>query len=154
PLLSSVSLFCNAQPAAIAAHDGLAATIQTGDWVKLEHEPSVRLAPDYYRAVSEALRRSEGPSWTEGRLRVLVVSPLAGGSYSIAQFARRGLEKAGCDAELLDLGPFHSSMNHLRESLRLTTVQRRMEEQFERLLCEFVYWRIRQLEPELVLFLA
>jgi len=52
------------------------------------------------------------------------------------------------------MSPFTKASQYVRESLAKTTVQLGMERIFERFLCQFVYWKVRQLQPELVFFIA
>ncbi len=152
-ILSETVLLCDAPPAAVVTCDALDSARDTGAYHVIPHEPSVRLSPEYYAAVKSQVARGI-PSLQDSPLRVLVVSPVLGGSWPIARYAASGLEQAGCKADFLDLSPFRTSMQYLQESLKNTTLQEGMAGLFERLLCEFVYCKVRQLRPELVLFLA
>lgn len=76
--------------------------------VLLRHGPSL---------LRDARGLREIYAWTAGRvalrglrLRVLVVSPLAGGSYPITAYCARALAELGHDVRTLDLAPFASGM--------------------------------------------
>ncbi len=153
PVLANATLVCAAAPVSVAAIDAVADAISAGALAVISHEPCLRLAPDYYAAVRASLRKGV-PESRGTRFRVLVVSPALGGSLPIARYAARGLEQNGCESLLLDLSPFGSALRYLDDSLKNTTVQTGMTELFQRFLCELVYWKVKQLQPDLVFFIA
>jgi len=77
----------------------------------LAHAPSLLRADGLHRALYERLIARSGSSGL--RLRILVVSPIAGGSLPIARYATRALARLGHETRLLDLSAFHNSLNEL-----------------------------------------
>lgn len=152
-ILSNVTLLCGAPPASVATVDAVAEAALSGALGVISHEPSVRLAAEYYAAVQASLQRPF-PDAKADRLRILVVSPAFGGSLPVARHASKGLEENGCETLFLDMSPFSSASRYIHDSLMNTTVQAGMEGLFERFLCEFVYWKVKQLQPELTFFIA
>lgn len=105
--------------------------VETGDRperaegsVVLSYAPLRLLGGERY---AEAVRRCErAVAPRVGRLRVLVVTPLYGGSHPIALHAHRALGALGHDAQLLDLAEFLPAFQKLagfgaRESRRRAT---------------------------------
>src|SRR5262249_53332607 len=56
----------------------------------IPHPPSLQCAPEYYAALARELERRQ-PLRVAGKLRVLIVSPLYGGSLPTARYAARAL---------------------------------------------------------------
>ncbi len=117
----------------------------------LAYPPSRRLFPQLYRRLAAFLA---GESKNPGPLRVLVVSPLYGGSYPIARYATRAFRQLGHDAELLDLAPFHPGYQVLNQITNNRKAASRLHQDLERLLGEVVLTRVRDFAPDLVFFLA
>lgn len=77
----------------------------------LQHAPSTLRADGVHRALFERLVGRTGA--TGLRLRILVVSPIAGGSLPIARYATRALGALGHEVRLLDLSTFHDGLTGL-----------------------------------------
>lgn len=87
-----------------APEDDSADGAASGRSCVLAHAPSLLRADGRHRALHERLRLATAASGL--RLRILVVSPIAGGSLPIARYATRALASLGHDTRLLDLSGF------------------------------------------------
>jgi spore maturation protein CgeB len=74
----------------------------------LAHAPSLLCRDGCHRALHERLLAATVSSGL--RLRILVVSPIAGGSLPIARYATRALASLGHDVRLLDLSGFTGTL--------------------------------------------
>jgi len=100
PLLERIEACDGSEPVAAIAGDARARV--------LAHAPSLLGRDGRHRALEERLRTA-----TAGlglRLRILVVSPIAGGSLPIARYATRALEGLGHEVRLLDLSGFAGAL--------------------------------------------
>ena len=77
----------------------------------LSHAPSLLRSDGLHRRVFERLLARAASSGV--RLRIMVVSPIAGGSLPIAGYAARALTRLGHEVQLLDLSEFKASLGHL-----------------------------------------
>ncbi|MBY0280518.1 glycosyltransferase [Candidatus Binatia bacterium] len=118
----------------------------------LQHAPSALRADGSHRQLFERL---VGRSAATGlRLRVLVVSPIAGGSLPIARYATRALRALGHEVRLLDLSRFHDGLAGLASfgARRVRTAE------LESALCNVVGMGVaaaaESFAPDLVLALA
>jgi spore maturation protein CgeB len=152
-VLLSATILCDAPAAAPLACETIAAALVSDRCSIVVHEPSTRIAPEYYASVVAQLRRRIAHA-PDTRLKVAVVSPIFGGSLPIARFTASALRQIGCDATLLDVSSFSPGYRLFEDSLKDTVFQPGMLELLHRLLCEWVYCRLRQVQPDLVLFLA
>lgn len=152
-LLARATILCGRPPGALSTVDEAAEAAAAGSWSLVSHDPSVRLNPGYYETVKMHLLHGRGRSFGSP-LKVLVVTPIQGGSYPIAHYAAKGLEKNGCEIQILDMAPFRDASRCIEGSLRNTTVQPRISGLLEGVLLEFVYWKAKELQPDLVFFLA
>jgi spore maturation protein CgeB len=117
----------------------------------LEHGPSRRLAPDLHRRLADFLSGAEG---TPGPLKILVVSPLYGGSLPIARYAARGFRKSGHDAELLDFSPFYGGHQALAGMTKDQGRLNRLTHDWLKFLGEILLGKVRERRPDLVFCLA
>jgi spore maturation protein CgeB len=117
----------------------------------LEHGPSRRLAPDLYGRVADFLAGAEG---TSRPLRILVVSPLYGGSLPVARYTARGFKKLGHDAELLDFSPFYGGHQALASITRDQGRLNRLTHDWLKFLGEILLGKVREVRPDLVFCLA
>jgi spore maturation protein CgeB len=118
----------------------------------LPHGPSLLRAGESLRAPKEriagrALARSL-------RLRVLVVSPLAGGSHPIAGSCARALAELGHAVTYLDLAAFAPGMPAIGSFSPDRAARRRLEETYCRFLGEGILAAVDTVQPDLVLALA
>jgi spore maturation protein CgeB len=88
------------------------------------------------------------------RLKILVVSPVYGGSHPIAGFAARALADLGHSVTLLDVGPFAAGLRHLPAFGARGAAQHELERAFVDVLAAGVARRIEHDGPDLVLALA
>ncbi len=123
-----------------------------GAAVLLRHAPSLLREGGALRAAYEqaaglcALR--------ELRLRVLVVSPLGGGSHPIAGYCARALTELGHTVRLLDLAPLERGMAAAAEFTPRRRAQRVVEAAYARFLATGVLAAVDAFAPDLVLALA
>ncbi|MDI6853207.1 MAG: glycosyltransferase [Deltaproteobacteria bacterium] len=117
----------------------------------LEHGPSRRLAPELYRRLADFLA---GVKETLGPLKILVVSPLYGGSLPIARYAARGFKNSGHDAELLDFSPFYGGHQALAGMTKDQGRLNRFTRDWLKFLGEILLSKVREMRPDLVLCLA
>jgi spore maturation protein CgeB len=118
----------------------------------LGYAPALLLPGGAYRSVLEHWQGSAAQSGL--RLKILVVSPVYGGSWPIAGHAARALAQLGHDVELLDLGPFHDPLR----ALERFGARRGRHAQLESQLCDVlgagVAAAVEAKQPDIVLALA
>jgi len=117
----------------------------------LAYPPSRRLFPQLCQRLTAFLA---GESGSLGQLRILVVSPLYGGSYPIAHYTFRAFRQLGHEAELLDLAPFHPAYKALHQVAGDKGTSCRLQRELEHLLGELLLTRVRTFSPDVVFFLA
>ena len=118
----------------------------------LQHAPSALRADGAHRALFEQL---VGRSTANGlRLRVLVVSPIMGGSLPIARYATRALAALGHEVRLLDLSGFQDGLT----GMSVFGARRRRQAELESGLCNVLGMGVaaaaESFAPDLVLALA
>ena len=118
----------------------------------LQHAPSALRADGMHRELFERLVGRSGA--TGLRLRVLVVSPIAGGSLPIARYAGRALSALGHEVRLLDLSGFHQGLNGLAEFGARRRRQAELESGFCNVLGMGVAAACESFAPDVVLALA
>ena len=119
--------------------------------VVLPHAPSV-LRSASLRTIGESIA---GRAALRGvRLRILVVSPLAGGSHPMAAHCARALGQLGHAVRLLDLAPFAGGMESLACFTPRRAARGAVEQAYMRFLGTGVLAAIEAEKPDLVLALA
>src|SRR5437879_5584494 len=119
--------------------------------VVLPHAPSV-LRSATLRTIGESIA---GRAALRGvRLRILVVSPLAGGSYPMAAHCARALGQLGHADRVLDLAPFAPGMDALACFTPRRKARGAVEQAYMRFLGPGVLAAIEAEKPDLVLALA
>ena len=104
---------------------------------------------------ARAVRRcQEAAAQAVGKLRVLVVTPLYGGSYPIARHAQRALQRLGHDATLCDLSSFHDGFEQLAQFRARPSRRRMTESLFCEALGDGVAAQVEEQQIDLVLALA
>src|SRR5207245_4362943 len=122
-----------------------------GTPVVFPHTPSV-LRAGRLRALGE---RIAGRAALRGlRLRILVVSPLAGGSYPMAGHCARALAHLGHTVRLLDLSPFAKGMEAIPSFTPRRAARGAVEQAYMRFLGSGVLAAVEAEKPDLVLALA
>jgi spore maturation protein CgeB len=119
--------------------------------VILQHKPSVNISPDYFKHLLARLKSREGIS--EG-LKILVVSPLYGGSYPIALYCSSTLKKMGHNVELIDNSRFSDAMFFAKDIAEDKLRYNRMIDMITSFLSEAVIARCETFKPDLVFALA
>lgn len=118
----------------------------------IAHPASASLRPEYYTALNGIFRAQEVAR--EGGYKILVVSPLYGGSLPLAGYVRDALNSLGHRAEVLDNSVFYPGM----QALEAVTSNRRHQTQLRgmltTMLAEAVTARAVEMGADLVLGLA
>ena len=123
-----------------------------GAAVLMRHAPSLLREGTALRGLQE--RAAGLTALRELRLRVLVVSPLGGGSHPIAGYCARALAELGHTVRLLDLAPFEGGMGAAAQFTPRRRAQRLVEEAYVRFLAAGVLAAVDAFDPDLVLALA
>jgi spore maturation protein CgeB len=144
PLLARIEL--------VVAPPADEALAELGRIVVLAHAPSVLREGDALRTLGE--RVTARAALRELRLRVLVVSPLSGGSYPITGYCARALAELGHAVTLLDLAPFAGAAEALSAFSPRRLARRGIEEAFARFLGAGVLAAVDAARPDLVLVMA
>jgi len=122
-----------------------------GTPVVLPHTPSV-LRASGLRAAGE--RIAGRARLRDLRLRILVVSPLAGGSHPMAGHCARALADLGHAVRLLDLSPFAKGMDAIPSFSPRRAARGTVEQAYMRFLGSGVLAAVEAEKPDLVLALA
>jgi spore maturation protein CgeB len=116
------------------------------------HGPSALRAGESLRAQKE---RIAGRALARNlRLRILVVSPLAGGSHPLAGSCARALAELGHAVTYLNLAAFAPGMPAIASFTRERAARRQLEDAYCRFLGDGVLAAVDALQPDLVLALA
>jgi spore maturation protein CgeB len=135
------------------APDPLPADVMEG-WGTVQlmpHGPSVLRSPP----LRDLKERIAGRSLLKSlSLRILVVSPLYGGSHPIAGYCARALAEMGHSVSLLDLAPFAAGMRAVPMFAPRAASRRAIEESYMRFLGDGVLAAVDAFKPDLLLALA
>jgi len=123
-----------------------------GPLVVLPYAPAVLRAGAGLRALGERL--AGRAALRDLRLRILVVSPLLGGSYPLTGYCARALADLGHAVTVLDLAPFAGGLRALGAFTPKKAARRVVEEAWGRFLGTGVVAAVEAAEPDLVLALA
>ncbi len=118
----------------------------------LSHVPSEKIRPDLYRSVRKLYEGGESPETYS--LRVLVVSPVSGGSYPIARSVHRSLLRMGHRASLFDASVFEGSIRAIGGQTRIDLHRAQLRGLFQGFLSEMIMARIVSEKPDLIIGLA
>jgi spore maturation protein CgeB len=118
----------------------------------LAHAPTLLIAGGAHRRVLQQWQSSAARSGL--RLKVLVVTPLYGGSWPIAGYAARALSELGHETHLLDLAPFHDAFQGLERFGARRANRRVLESGFCDVMSAGIAATVDAIEPDLVLALA
>jgi spore maturation protein CgeB len=116
------------------------------------HPPALMIPGGAHRRALQAWQAQAGRSGL--RLKVLVVTPLYGGSWPIAGYAARALAELGHETHLLDLAPFHDAFLGLERFGARRANRRVLESGFCDVMSAGVAATVDAIEPDLVLALA
>jgi spore maturation protein CgeB len=118
----------------------------------LPHGPSLLRDAGGLRSLKE---RIAGRALLSGlALRIMVVSPLSGGSHPIAGYCARALAEMGHTVTLLDLAPFAAGMQAVPMFTGRAAARRVVEESYMRFLGDGVLAAVDAVQPDLMLALA
>lgn len=120
--------------------------------VFLEHPASNQIFPEYYntiRGILAVAQTSKG-----GGYKILLVSPLYGGSLPITHFVHRALNSLGHRCELLDNSIFYPGLQHFNTITSHKNHQAQLRSGLTTLLAESVTARALEIQADLVLFMA
>ena len=115
------------------------------------YSPSQRLAPGLYQRLARFLA---GRPLDLGPWKILVISPLYGGSHPLARYAARGFSSLGHQAELLDFAPFYPAYQSLTQITPDGRVVGKLTQSLLGLLGEAILARVRHFQPDLIFALA
>lgn len=116
------------------------------------HVPSVLRSGRVLREVGERIRARA--ALANLRLKVLVVSPMYGGSLPIARYCYGALRALGQRATLLDLSPFYSAFREIGRFRARRTLRSRLESFYAEFLGAGVLAAADSLGPDVVLAMA
>ena len=118
----------------------------------LAYAPALLIPGGAHRRVLERWQASAAGSGL--RLKILVVSPLYGGSWPIAGYAARAAHRLGHEVQLLDLSVFHDSWSALERFGAGRARRRELEGRFAEVLATGVAAAVEATQPDVVLALA
>lgn len=123
-----------------------------GGYRVLSYAPSEKVRSDSYRSIRRTYEAGESPS--SYSLRVLVVSPVSGGSYPIAGSVHRALLRMGHRASLFDAAIFGDALRAIGSQTRIDMHRAQLRGLFQGFLSEMILARILSEKPDLVIGLA
>jgi spore maturation protein CgeB len=118
----------------------------------LAHAPSLLCEGAALRALRERIAGRTGLQAL--RLRILVVSPLGGGSHPITAYCARALAELGHAVTVLDLAPFAGGMDAIAGFSPQKNARRGVEASYVRFLGDGILAAVANVEPDLVLAMA
>ncbi len=173
-LLKRAELVVEADPARAAGHPAL----RSGSWIPLrpaageeannsereedgiyegerivEHPPSLRLWGDFYERFRRHLERSE-VSTTGGKLKILVVGPMYGGSLPIARYCVEAFTALGHEVIFADHSPFYEPFGAIDEMTPNKQHQNQLRGMYSTFLGDGVVARCISEKPDLLFALA
>jgi spore maturation protein CgeB len=141
--------------AAVTLIAGEEAAVELADGARtlvLAHPPALLVAGGVYR---RALQRWQSTAAQSGLgLKVLVVSPLYGGSWPITGYVARALAALGHETHMLDLAPFHEAFLGLERFGARRANRKVLESGFCDVLSAGVAATVDAIEPDVVLAMA
>jgi len=118
----------------------------------LGYAPSLLLPGDAYRRTVTAWQGSAAQLGI--RLKILVVSPMYGGSWPIAGYTARALAALGHETVFLDLAPFHDGYRALERFGTRRARRGALERSYADVLGAGIVGAVEAHEPDIVLALA
>jgi len=117
----------------------------------LQHMPSVKMSPERFERL---LARLESRAAVKRGIKILVVSPVYGGSHPIALYCSLTLKKMGHTVELLDNSRFTDVMFFAKDIAKGKFRYERMIDLMTSFLSEAVIAKCEAFKPDLVFALA
>ena len=118
----------------------------------LGYAPALLIPGGVHRCAVERWQASAAGSGL--RLKILVVSPLYGGSWPIAGYVARAASRLGHETQLLDLSTFHESWRGLERFGAKRARRGELEARFCDVLAAGVAAAVEATQPDIVLALA
>ncbi len=118
----------------------------------IEHPVSTRLHPEYYRTLAGMLQTQNIAR--RGGFKILLVSPLYGGSLPMTFYVQSALSSLGHRCEVLDNTVFYPGLKHLEKLTTNRSHQGQLRGQLTALLAESITARAVEMRADLVLGLA
>jgi len=122
-----------------------------GNTAVLQHKPSVNISREYFERL---LARLESRAKINRGIKILVVSPVYGGSHPIAIYCASTLKKMGHNVELMDNSRFSDAMFFAKDVAKDRRRYSRMIDMMTSFLSEAVIARCETFKPDLVFALA
>jgi spore maturation protein CgeB len=120
--------------------------------VFFEHPASSSAYPDYYTTIGGMIRAQETVS--RGGYKILLVSPLYGGSLPVTGYVHRALNSLGHRCELLDNTLFYPALSHFHDLTSNQDHEGRLKAGLTAVLAESVTARALEIRADLVLCMA
>ncbi|MHB1757130.1 MAG: CgeB family protein [Leptospirillum sp.] len=118
----------------------------------LVHSPSERTHPNGYVAARKMVGSIHGESIAS--LRILVIPPVYGGSYPVAQGVANGLKAAGHRVSFFEAAPFEGALRAIGAQTSLDLHKRQLHGLFSGFMDEMVMARVLSVKPDLIVALA
>ena len=116
------------------------------------HPASLSIRPDYLNTLAGIIRSQQIAQ--RGGYKILLVSPLYGGSLPVADYVQRALNHLGHRCEVLDNTIFYPGLKHLQEVSSNRAHRAQLQGLLTTLLAESVTARAMEMRADLVLGLA
>lgn len=123
-----------------------------GTFALCPHAPSLLRGGDALRVARETLGARAVLAGL--RLRVLVVSPVGGGSHPITFYCARALGELGHDVVVLDLAPYAAGMDAIPRFTGKAAARRVVQNAYGRFLGTGILAAVEAAEPDVVLCMA
>lgn len=131
--------------------DSFHADLPRKGFAVLEHSPSVRLNPSFYRKVRDKLEVLKG---LLNGLKVAVVGPIYGGSLPIAGYAVRALEKIGHNPVYIDNSVFQDVLFFINSLSVQQHIRATLQKEFMNFVSSTILARCEDERPDLLIALA
>jgi spore maturation protein CgeB len=118
----------------------------------IAHPSSGRIQPEFYRTLTGIIRAQSYAAM--GGFKILIVSPLYGGSLPIAHYLRRAFLSLGHRSEILDNSIFYAGLRHLEALSSRKNHQAQLRGLLTALLAESITARALEIGADLVVGLA
>lgn len=122
----------------------------TPETVILPYGPSRYLDPGFFDSTLGRIRLYQSPR----PLKIMVVTPIYGGSYPIAQYAASALTEMGHKVELLDFSPYQDALFSIKQITPYAGDQAQLQGLLSNFLANVVMARAMAVKPDLVFFMA
>lgn len=127
----------------------------------LAHQPTLRLQRGAYNYLQRWLSQENNPgleltksSGQPGPLKILVISPLYGGSYPLAQYCTKAFAKLGHQVEMVDHAPFFPAYKAIERVTQTPQHDAGLKKGFLRFITETIMVKVSEFQPDLVFALA